>query len=217
MDDMRMTRAAGVAGIAVPCLGLALYPIWSFPDTQATGAEVAAWATTHHDRLVAMMATYTVGVTLWLVFGVGVWALLRAAHPVGSVAPACFLGGLIGFVTLLLAGFTAFDLLLYRPHDPAVATLLYDLTFGLLAMSGMPTAVSLAAFAVAVRRRPILPSATVVLAAAAAAAHVLLLASFIAPSGPLSLQGFSIVGIPALLWAWILVTALARPRRTLVS
>jgi hypothetical protein len=50
------------------------------------------------------------------------------------------------------------------------------------------------------------------LAVATAAAHVLLLVGFIAHAGPLSLEGFSITGIPALLWAWILTTALSMPR-----
>jgi hypothetical protein len=79
-------------------------------------------------------------------------------------------------------------------------------------MSGMPTVVALASFAVAVYVHRILPRFTAHLAVAAAAAHLLLLAAFIAHDGPLSLEGFSITGIPALLWAWILATALAMPR-----
>jgi hypothetical protein len=54
-----------------------------------------------------------------------------------------------------------------------------------------------------------LPRFTAHLAVAAATAHLLLLVAFIAHDGPLSLEGFSITGIPALLWAWIFVTALA--------
>jgi hypothetical protein len=57
-----------------------------------------------------------------------------------------------------------------------------------------------------------LPRYTAHLAVAAAAAHPLLLAAFIAHDGPLSLQGFSITGMPALLFSWILATALAMPR-----
>ena len=48
------------------------------------------------------------------------------------------------------------------------------------------------------------------LAAVAAAGHVALLAAFIAPTGPLSLQGFlTVTGIPLLLFAWIGHTARA--------
>ena len=88
----------------------------------------------------------------------------------------------------------------------------YDLTFGLRAMSGTPRAVSLVSFAVAVYAHRMLPRFTAHLSVAAAAAHLLLLAGFIVHNGPLSLEGFSITGIPALLWAWILATALAMPR-----
>jgi hypothetical protein len=158
------------------------------------------------------MVLNTVGVTLWLAFGAAVWTYLRDRLSAGSMLPACFAAGLIGYVTLLLSGFTAFDLLLYRRHSAESSTLLYDLTFGLLAMSGMPTVVSLASFAVAVYAHRMLPRYTAHLAIAAAAAHPLLLAAFIAHDGPLSLEGFSITGMPALLFSWILATALAMPR-----
>jgi hypothetical protein len=47
-------------------------------------------------------------------------------------------------VALLLAGFTAFFVLVYRGADVGDPRLLYDLTFGLLATSGAPTAIALA-------------------------------------------------------------------------
>jgi hypothetical protein len=81
-------------------------------------------------------------------------------------------------------------------------------------MSGMPTAVALGSFAVAVYRYRVLPRSTAHLAITAAAGHLLLLAAFIAHDGPLSLEGFLITwGIPILLFAWILRTALAMPRQ----
>lgn len=208
----RVARWTGVLGIAIPLVGLVVYPIWSFPGTQTPGSDIASWANAHHSRLVVMMLFYTVGVTLWLVFGAAVWGYLRGQVSAGSCIPTCFGAGLVGYVTLLLAGFSAFDLLLYRRHGAEITSLLYDFTFALLAMSGMPTVVSLVSFAVAVTVHRVLPVGTAYLAAVVAAAHVLLLAAFIVDEGPLSLEGFSITGIPALLWAWILVTALAMPR-----
>jgi hypothetical protein len=148
---------------------------------------------------------------MWLAFGAALWSYLRDRLPAESTLATGFGAGLIG-LSLLLSGFTAFDVLLYRLPEGSVATLLYDLTFGLLAMSGMPTALSLTSFAVAVYRQGMLPRFTARLAVATAAAHVLLLVGFIAHAGPLSLEGFSITGIPALLWAWILTTAPSMPR-----
>lgn len=208
----QVARWAGTIGFVCPATTLVVYPIWSFPGTQTPGADLALWAAAHHDRLVVTMLLNTVGVTLWLVFGAAVWTYLRDRLPASSTLPTCFAAGLIGCVTLLLGGFTAFDLLLYRQHSAETSTLLYDLTFGLLAMSGMPTVVAAGSFAVAVYAHRVLPRYTGHLAAAAAAIHPLLLAAFIVQDGPLSLQGFSITAMPAFLFAWILGTALAMPR-----
>lgn len=158
------------------------------------------------------MLLNTAGVTLWLIFGAAVWTYLRDRLSPRSTLPKCFAAGVIGCVTLLLSGFTAFDLLLYRHHGAETSTLLYDLTFGLLAMSGMPTVVALGSFAVAVYVHRVLPRYTTHLAIAAAAIHLLLLAAFIVHDGPLSLEGFSITAMPAFLFAWILGTTLVMPR-----
>jgi hypothetical protein len=124
----------------------------------------------------------------------------------------CFAASFFGCITLLLSGFTAFNLLLYRHHSAETSIVLYDLTFGLLAMSGMPTVVALGSFAVAVYLHQALPRYTAHLAAAGAAVHPLLLVTFIVRDGPFSLEGISITAMPALLFAWILGTALAMPR-----
>lgn len=187
----RVARWAGVLGFVLPAITLVVYPIWSFPTTQTPARDVAQWAAVHHDRLVVTMLLNAVGVTIWLVFG----------------------AALIGCITLLLSGFTAFDVMLYRHRNAETASLLYDLTFGLLAMSGMPTAVALACFAVAVYNHRVLPRYTAHLALVAAMVHPLLLLAFVVEDGPLSLEGFSITGMPGLLFAWILGTALAMPRR----
>ncbi|HKC28977.1 MAG TPA: hypothetical protein VKB75_13275 [Jatrophihabitans sp.] len=205
---------AGVIGVAVPAVGLAIVPIWRFPATGASGAQIAAFTQQRHGALQAVMLFYTLGVTVWLVFGAALWAQLRHRAEVGSPIPTGFAAGLVGFVTVLLAGITAFDVLLYRQPGPVEARLLYDLTFGLLAMSGMPTAVALGAFAVGVYRHRWLPRHTADLAAVTAVAHVVLLLSFIAGSGFFSLEGAVITVIPALLWAWILITGISMIRCT---
>ena len=205
---LRLARITGVLGIVVPMVGLVAYPIWSFPDTNSGGTVIVAFVTDHQDQLKLMMGLYTIGVTLWLAFGAAVWSILRERLGT-SALPVLFAAGSISYVTLLLAGFTVFDLLVYRPPSAHEAQLLYDLTFGLLAMSGLPTALALGAFAaLAYATDGLVPRATAHLASVAAAAHVLLLLAFVVPDGPLSLEGFSITGIPALLWAWILASAL---------
>ncbi len=159
-----------------------------------------------------MMALYTVGVMLWLPFGAALWAYLRERIEAGSALPTCFGTGFVGLVLLILSGFSAFNMLLYRDRSSDTATLLYDLAFGLLAMSGIPTAVALTSFAIAVYTRRVLPRYTAHVAAAAAALHLLFLVVFGIRGGPLSLESYSIWVIPLSLFAWIIVTARAMPR-----
>ena len=209
----RVIRWSGVIGFALPALTLPVFPILSYPLTQTSGIDVAAWAANHHDQLVVSQLLNTVGVTAWFVFGAALWTYLRDRLPTQSTLPVCFAASFFGCVILLLSGFTAFNLLLYRQHSAELSTLLYDLTFGLLAMSGMPTVVALGSFAIAVYRHRALPRYTAHLALAGAAIHPILLATFIVEDGPLSLQGMSITAMPAFLFAWILGTALGMPRQ----
>jgi hypothetical protein len=211
---------AGVASIAVAIAALVVLPLWSFPDTDTTAPDLTTFVVDHRARLQAMMALYVVAVTLWLVFAVAAAAYLReaGAPPRAAGGPlACFAVGSVGFVTLLLAGFTAMDLLVYRASHARDPVLLYDLAFGLLAMSGMPTAVALGGFAAIVRRGRMLPQYTGWLAIVTALAHVLLLLSFVVPSGFFSLEGFGIVAIPGLLWLWIVATGVELLRRRHVT
>jgi len=115
-------------------------------------------------------------------------------------------------VTLLLVGFTAFFLLAYRDGEVGDPRLLYDLAFGLLAMSGAPTAIALAAYAALVRRSAVLPRWTAWLGVLGAVAHVLLFASFVVSEGFFSLEGEVILAIPATLFAWIIGTGIAMLR-----
>jgi hypothetical protein len=209
--DTSLTAWAGIAGIAIPMVGLVIMPIWSFPNSTATAPQIAAFVAQHRSHLQVMMVLYTVGVTLWLVFGTTLARRMRASVPAQSVLPDLVAAGTIGLVALLLAGFTAFDLLVYKSRG-AEASLLYDLSFGLLAMSGLPTAVALLAYAVAIRRYQCVRNSTGYLAEVGAAAHLLLLISFIATAGFFSLEGLVIAVVPATLWLWIFHTGMVVAR-----
>lgn len=161
------------------------------------------------------MVLNTIGVTLWLVFGAALRTHMRDALATASALPDVFAAGMIGTVSLLLAGFTSFDVLVYRADGlgGSDARLLYDVTFGLLAMSGMPTAVALTAFTIAVWRHDLTSRYVGVLAGLTAGTHGALLSSLIVPSGHLSLEDYPITVVPALLWAWILATGIHLTRR----
>jgi hypothetical protein len=205
-------KLAGVAGLVGTALGIAggiVVDIFEAPGTASSAAEITAVVHADRPALLVGMVLSTAAVSLWLVFGAGVWLRVRQATGTESLLSACFAFGLVGFVTLLLAGFTSFLVLVYRVPDVSDARLLYDLAFGLLAMSGAPTAVALGSYAALVFRAGHLPRWTALLAALAAAAHVVLLASFLVTDGFFSLEGQVITAIPATLFVWIIGTGIA--------
>jgi hypothetical protein len=211
-DKRRELRLAGIVGTLSVALGIAgvlVNQMETFPGTAATAGEIATYVQDHRSALLIGMLLTTAAVTLWLVFGAGVWLWLRETSGGESLLSACFLLGFAGFVTLLLAGFTSFVVLVYRGSEASDPKLLYDLAFGLLAMSGAPTALALGSYATLVFRAGRLPRWTALLAAVAALAHLALFASFLTTGGFFSLEGGVIIVIPATLFVWILGTSTA--------
>ncbi len=212
LNSTKLIGAVGVVGFALPAVGSALFaPTWDFPATDATGAAITAYVVEHRDALLAGVLLNAIGVTLWGLFGVGVWLRLRRVGG-ESYLSAGFLFGVISFVTLLLAGFVCFLVLTYRGEQTSDPRLLYDMAFALLAMSGLPTAVALGSYAWLTFRSPHLPVWTAALGAVGAVAHVLLLTSFLVSDGFFSLEGQVITVVPATLFLWILGTAIAMLR-----
>jgi hypothetical protein len=209
---IRLAAIAGLASIPLGIAGVLIDRMWTFPDSSASSAQIAVFVSAHRSALLVAMVLSTATVGLWLWFGVGVWRWMQASAAGDGVLCGCFLVGLISFTTLLLAGFTAFFLLVYRAPAPSDPRLLYDLAFGLLAMSGVPTALALGAYAAhayaahAYGAQRALWSAR--LALLGSVAHLLLLASLVLRSGFFSLAGGVTIAIPATLFAWITGTAL---------
>jgi len=187
-------------------------PTWEFPGTNSPATQITAYVVQHRSALLAGVVLDAVGVTLWGVFAAGVWVRLRRVSGRESVLSACFAFGFISLATLLLAGFLAFLVLTYRGRGISDPRVLYDMAFGLLAISGAPTAVALGSYAVLTWRTRHLPRWTAALAAVSAAAHVVLLASFLVASGFFSLEGQVITVIPGTLFVWVLATGVAMLR-----
>lgn len=210
MNNMvKLAGFAGILSIALGIVGAIADQMWTFPGTGATAGEVAAFVDAHRSALLFAMVLNTAAVGLWLVFGAGVWMRLREPAGGESILSVCFLIGLVSFVTLLLAGFTAFFVLVYRAPEVSDPRLLYDLSFGLLAMSGIPTALALCSYAALAFDTDRLPGWTASVAAVAALAHLVLLASLLVTGGFFSLEGGVTIAIPATLFAWIIGTSFA--------
>ena len=211
-SETKIAGLVGVVSIALGIAGVIVDQMQTFPGTDATPGALADFIGAHRSALLIAMVLSTAAVGLWLVFGVGVWLRLRSITPHESLLSGCFIVGLVGFVTLLLAGFTSFFVLVYRAPTPSDPRLLYDLAFGLLAMSGVPTALALGSYAVLVFREGTLPRWTADLAAIAALAHLVLIASLVIRSGFFSLAGGVTMAIPATLFAWIVGTSIVLMR-----
>jgi hypothetical protein len=199
----RFAAYAGLTGIALGAVGVLVDEMWTFPGTGASASEIASFVDAHRSALLIALILTAAGAALWLVFGAGVWVWMRETASGESLPSVCFLIGVVGFVTLLLAGFTSFFLLAYRAPEASDPRLLYDLTFSLLAMSGIPTALALGSYATHVFRHMQLLAWTAWVAVFAALAHLALLASLIVRSGFFSLEGGAIIAIPGTLFVWI--------------
>src|SRR5262245_42259720 len=115
--------------------------MWRFPRTTTSNARLVAFATGHRSALLGAMVLNSFAVALWLVFGAGVWT--RIQRNATGLFANCFGLGFAAFITLLIAGFVFFFVLVYRSPIVDEPRLLYDAAFGLLALSGLPTAVAL--------------------------------------------------------------------------
>src|SRR4051794_40874659 len=102
---------AGVLGVALPVVGLFVLPIWEFPGSSSSGSQVLDFVRVHQESLQWVMVLNTVGVSLWMVFAAATWSRLRRVTGDADPLIACFALGAGGLVTLLLAGFTCFDVL----------------------------------------------------------------------------------------------------------
>ncbi len=206
------TRAIGLTGLTsfvlIIAAALVAPPLWSAPATTASALGVAVYA--HHDggSAIASLFMYSIAMGLFLCFAAGVWTRLRQGEPAPRAASGAFAFGAVALVGLVLAGFVPYGVLTYRALDPELAQALRDMTFGLLALSGIPTAVCLGAYAMLTLSAGGLPRWTGYLAALGAGAHILIAASFVSHGGFLSLEGSVITWVPAIFFSWILATSL---------
>jgi hypothetical protein len=189
------TRLIGLAGLFSFDLIVAgtsiAAPLWSAPGTGSSARVVALYGQHNATRIM-------VGLLSWFRHREGAPQILSSIFGLATVAAS----------VLILAGFVPAYLLSYRSQPASVAGVLGDMTFGLLALSGVPTALLLAVYAALAIRLGGLPR-TAYLAAVGACAHVLIAASFLSHGAFLSLESKVIVWVPATFFVWILVVSAA--------
>ena len=205
------TRMIGWAGLLsfdlIVIASLVAPPLWNLPGTNATGRVVAAYTRQNATRITASLFIYSLAMGLFLCFVGGLWAWFRERDAAPRALSSIFGLAGVALVILILAGFVPIYLLGYRTEPASIASLLADLTFGLLALSGIPTAVCLGTYAALVIRYGGLPRWTAYVAATGAIAHVLITASFLSHGSFLSLESDVIVWVPAIFFVWILAAS----------
>ena len=204
----RLIAFAGLGAFALIIVGAFVAPpLWNAPGTSASAAHVAAYLQANHGRTIASLYIYSLAMGLFLCFTGGLWSWLRQTEPAPQPLSAVFAFGAIAVVVLSLAAFATAGVMSYRPQQPVFAASLSDMTFGLLALSGIPTAVCLGAYAALILRHRCLPAWTGWLALLAVDAHILIAASFVSHGSFLSLESSVIIWVPATFFAWILATS----------
>src|SRR4051794_9999711 len=172
-------------------------PLWNAPGTMASAARVSEYGQDYAGRIIASLLIYSLAMGLFMCFSAGLWTWLRERERPPQALAATFAFAAVALTVLIIAGFVPAYMLSYRSQPATIAAPLADLTFGLLALSGIPTAVCLAAYAELVMRVRCLPLWTAWLAIVAALSHVLIAASFVSHGSFLSLEGPVIVWVPA--------------------
>jgi len=209
----RATRLIALAGLGSFALiivaAFVAPPLWNAPGTNASATHLAAYLQANHGRTIASLYIYSLAMGLFLCFTGGLWSWLRQTEPAPQPLSSVFAFGALALAVLIFAAFVTAGVMSYRPQQPAFATSLSDMTFGLLALSGIPTAVCLGAYAALVLRHRCLPAWTGWLAVLAVDAHILIAASFVSHGSFLSLESSVIVWVPATFFAWILATSVA--------
>lgn len=213
-SHVQSTRLTGLVGLACfACIAIAALvapPLWSAPETGASAPTILAYAEEHRGRILASLFLYSLAMGLFLCFAAGLTARLsRLGRDKSMALPIAFALAAVALTTLILAGFVPGGVSAYRPQSPELARVLLDLTFALLAFSGIPTAICLGAYAALVLPTKALPAWTGWLALLGAAGHVLIAATLLFRSGFLSLEGDVVVWAPATFFAWILATSFA--------
>ena len=204
-------RAAGIAGLAsfvLICVGGLIAPLWDMAATGAFNAQVASDIADERDAILASLFVYSLAMGLFCLFAAGVWTRLRLAEPVPHPLAAAFAIGVTVMIALIFVGFVPISVAAYRAPS-RISMELRDLSFGVLAVSGIPTLVALSAYAAVVFRTRCLAVWSAWMAVIGAAAHVIIAASFLFDSGFLSLEGGVIVAIPATLFGWLLLVSIA--------
>jgi len=212
-----MIRAAGLAGVTsfiLIVVAAALLPFWTALHTTDSPEAFARYAQDQRSQIIAAMFLYSLGFGLFLLLAGALWAQLHRAGPGAQWLAAVFGFAAVAMSTMILAAFVPACVFAYRSHSPELAQTLWDLGFGMLALSGVPTAICMSAYATVVLCYRALPPWTGWVAAVGVVPHLFIAGSFMNHKGFLSVEGDVTLWVPITLFAWILAASIALVRQS---
>jgi hypothetical protein len=90
-----------LAAFALIVAGGLAEPLWLAPTTGASASEIASYAATHRDALIASIFLYALGMGGFLAFGVMLWTWLRRRPGVDEPLSAPFGFGVASFCSVV--------------------------------------------------------------------------------------------------------------------
>lgn len=211
---IRVIGLLGLIGFALIVTAAVILPFWTGIHTNDAAESFARYARDQQNRILVAMFLYSLAFGLFLVLSGVVWIEIRRANSATDWVGAVFGIAAAAMSTMILVAFVPACVSAYRSHSPEISRMLFDLSFGALAFSGIPTAVCMAAYAVATLCFTTLPRWTGWVAAMGAIPHLVIAGSFLVKDGFFSLEGDVILWVPVTLFGWILAasTALLSPK-----
>jgi Domain of unknown function (DUF4386) len=204
--ERRLAAVSGVLGVVVLLVAQGL--VLNGPSIEKPPAEIRAWAADHRTLFLTAVYLFAAGITLQLVFWVGVWQRLRRVGQTNSLLPTAGLAGVFLLSALLVSAFTFTAELAFRAAQLTddTARALNDLTLVAVNLSDAATALALGAFGVAIVRDKAFVSWLGWFGLVAAAVHLVAGGAF-AHEGFLSPQGIGIYVAPVLFYAWVVAAS----------
>lgn len=153
------TAVFGIATVVTTVAAIAILLASGPPAAGDSPQQVAAFFADHHRAVSIALWIAAVSLGFNLAFYVLLGDLLRKQADDGGLIALGVLGGAM-FIAIIYAGFAVLAQLAYRAGsgDPATQRTLYDVYELSLTMTGVPTAVSVAALSLVMLRRGLFPA-----------------------------------------------------------
>jgi hypothetical protein len=174
------TAIAGIATVAFTVVAIGIFFSVGPPDESDSGAQVAAFFADHRMPILIALYVASIGTGFNLAFYLLLRDVLRRADAGVETLAALGVAGGLTFIAILFVAFGVIAQMAFREGggDAQTYRTLMDVYGTLLAMSGVPTAISLIAISLAVLRTRLFPSWLAWYGFAVAAVHLVSAGSF---------------------------------------